>query len=193
MLAAAPRATFASLAPVKSTQTPALFRPAMAGFPDNDNSAALYGDVIMEHYRSPRHRARLPVADVETEEINPFCGDRACLQLRLRPAGGTSAGGASGDNGAAVIAAVSAVAEGCSIIQASASLLADGVRGRRLDAAADLARRFRDLMQGQPLPPSARAELGDLAALEVVRQYPVRIKCALLPWVALEDGLRRLR
>ena len=170
----------------------------MAGFPDNDNSAALYGDVIMEHYRSPRHRARLPVADVETEEINPFCGDRACLQLRLRPAGGLSAGGVSGDsvpgdNGAAVIAAVSAVAEGCSIIQASASLLADGVRGRSLDAAADLARRFRDLMQGQPLPPSARAELGDLAALEVVRQYPVRIKCALLPWVALEDGLRRLR
>ena len=165
----------------------------MAGFPDNDNSAALYGDVIMEHYRSPRHRARLPVADVETEEINPFCGDRACLQLRLRPAGGVSGDGRSGDNGTAVIAAVSAVAEGCSIIQASASLLADGVRGRRLDAAADLARRFRDLMQGQPLPPSARAELGDLAALEVVRQYPVRIKCALLPWVALEDGLRRLR
>ena len=85
------------------------------------------------------------------------------------------------------------MAEGCSIIQASASLLADGVRGRSLDAAADLARRFRDLMQGQPLPPSARAELGDLAALEIVRQYPVRIKCALLPWVALEDGLRRLR
>ena len=165
----------------------------MAGFPDNDNPAALYGDVIMEHYRSPRHRARLPVADVETEEINPFCGDRACLQLRLRPAGGVSGDGRSGDNGAAVIAAVSAVAEGCSIIQASASLLADGVRGRSLDAAADLARRFRDLMQGQPLPPAARAELGELAALEVVRQYPVRIKCALLPWVALEDGLRRLR
>ena len=165
----------------------------MAGFPDNDNSAALYGDVIMEHYRSPRHRARLPVADVETEEINPFCGDRACLQLRLRPAGGVSGGSVPGDNGVAVIAAVSAVAEGCSIIQASASLLADGVRGRSLDAAADLARRFRDLMQGQPLPPSARAELGDLAALEIVRQYPVRIKCALLPWVALEDGLRRLR
>ena len=160
----------------------------MAGFSDNDNPAALYGDVIMEHYRSPRHRARLPVADVETEEINPFCGDRACLQLRLRPAGGVSV-----DNDATVIAAVSAVAEGCSIIQASASLLADGVRGRSLDAAADLARRFRDLMQGQPLPPAARAELGDLAALEIVRQYPVRIKCALLPWVALEDGLRRLR
>ena len=144
-----------------------------------DNPDALYGDVIMEHYRSPRHRARLPAADVETEEFNPFCGDRATLQLRL-----------DGHNG---IAGVSAVAEGCSIIQASASLLADNVQGRTVEEAADLSQLFRDLMQGKPLPPVALAELGDLEALDIVRQYPVRIKCALLPWVALEEGLRRLR
>ena len=152
----------------------------MASLPDNPD--ALYGDVIMDHYRSPRHRDRLPVADVETEEFNPFCGDRANLQLRVADPGGT----------AAPISAVSAYAEGCSIIQASASLLADSVRGRTVDQAADLSQLFRDLMQGKPLPPVALAELGDLEALEVVRQYPVRIKCALLPWVALEEGLRRL-
>ena len=153
----------------------------MASLPLNPD--ALYGDVIMEHYRSPRHRARLEHPDAETEEFNPFCGDRANLQLKLDGSAGNRA----------VIARVSAVAEGCSIIQASASLLADGVQGRTVDEAADLSQLFRDLMQGKPLPPIAIAELGDLEALEVVRQYPVRVKCALLPWVALEAGLRRLK
>ena len=153
----------------------------MAFLPDNPD--ALYGDVIMDHYRRPRHRAPLPHADVETEEFNPFCGDRATLQLRLSHDGASPAS----------IQDVSALAEGCSIIQASASLLADNVHGRTVEQAADLSQLFRDLMQGKPLPPIALAELGELEALEVVRQYPVRIKCALLPWVALEEGLRRLR
>ena len=153
----------------------------MASLPDNPD--ALYGDVIMDHYRRPRHRAPLSNADVEAEEFNPFCGDRATLQLRL---------GQSGDEEPA-IEDVSALAEGCSIIQASASLLADNVHSRTVEQAADLSQLFRDLMQGKPLPAVAMDELGDLEALEVVRQYPVRIKCALLPWVALEEGLRRLR
>ena len=121
-------------------------------------------------------------ADAEAEEFNPFCGDRANLQLQLD---GTPGSGA-------VITGVSAVAEGCSIIQASASMLADGVHGRTVDEAVDLSQLFRDLMQGKPLPAVALEELGELGALEVVRRYPVRIKCALLPWVALEEGLRRL-
>ena len=146
-----------------------------------ENPDALYGDVIMEHYRSPRYRERLANPDAEAEEFNPFCGDRANLQLQL---------GDGTDH--AVIEGVSAVAEGCSIIQASASLLADGIHGRTVDEATDLSQLFRDLMQGKPLPPVALAELGELGALEVVRQYPVRVKCALLPWVALEEGLRRL-
>ena len=153
----------------------------MASLPDNPD--ALYGDVIMDHYRRPRHRARLSSVDVEAEEFNPFCGDRANLQLHLAEPGGS----------AAPIDGVSAHAEGCSIIQASASLLADSLHGRTVDQAADLSQLFRDLMQGKPLPPVAMDELGDLGALEVVRQYPVRIKCALLPWVALEEGLRKLR
>ena len=153
----------------------------MSSLPDNPD--ALYGDVIMDHYRNPRHRTRLSAPDAEAEEFNPFCGDRAALQFLLAGPRGNDA----------PIAAVSALAEGCSIIQASASLLAEGVQGRTIEQAADLSQLFRDLMQGKPLPPVALAELGDLEALEVVRQYPVRIKCALLPWVALEEGLRRLR
>lgn len=152
----------------------------MASLPDNPD--ALYGDVIMDHYRSPRHRAPLDDADIEAEEFNPFCGDRATLQLRLSRDGASPAS----------IQDVSALAEGCSIIQASASLLADSVHGRTVEQATDLSQLFRDLMQGKPLPPVALSELGELEALEVVRQYPVRIKCALLPWVALEEGLRKL-
>ena len=154
-----------------------------------DQAGVLYGDVIMEHYRSPRHRARLAAADVEAEEFNPFCGDRARLQLRLRH---QQDGPAAAGSGGAVIAGISAQAEGCSIIQASASLLAEGVLGRTVAGAADLSQLFRDLMQGKPLPPAVCAELGELAALAVVRQYPVRVKCALLPWVALEEGLGRV-
>lgn len=152
----------------------------MSSLPDNPD--ALYGDVIMEHYRSPRRRQRLERPDAEAEEYNPFCGDRANLQLRLSRSRGDDS----------VIAEVSAMAEGCSIIQASASLLADSVHGRTVDEASDLSQLFRDLMQGKPLPPTVLEEMGELGALEVVRQYPVRIKCALLPWVALEEGLRRL-
>lgn len=147
-----------------------------------ENPEALYGDVIMEHYRNPRYRTRLNQVDAEAEEFNPFCGDRANLQLQIANPG----------SGESVIARVSAVAEGCSIIQASASLLANGVHGRTLEEVRDLSQLFRDLMQGKPLPPVALDELGDLSALGVVRQYPVRVKCALLPWVALEEGLRRL-
>jgi nitrogen fixation NifU-like protein len=125
----------------------------------------------------------LVAQDVETEEFNPFCGDRAKLQLRLIGQRGLEF----------TVEDVSAVAEGCSIIQASASMLADQVLGRTVDEAADLSQLFRDLMQGKPLPPVAIAALGELEAMAVVRQYPVRIKCALLPWVALEEGLKRLR
>ena len=162
----------------------------MAQLPDNPD--ALYGDVIMEHYRSPRRRARLSAPDIETEEFNPFCGDRANLQLRLASAPSDYRPSGYGNGAGPAIAEVSAVAEGCSIIQASASLLADGIAGRTLAEASDLSQLFRELMQGGPLPAPALAALGDLEALAVVRQYPVRVKCALLPWVALEEALRRL-
>ncbi len=139
----------------------------------------LYGAAIMDHFRNPRHRAPLADADVKVHELNPFCGDEVTLQVKLAPDGRVSR--------------VSSQCEGCSIIQASASMMAEGMEGKSAEELAELSRVFRELMQGNTLAPDALVQLKDLAALQVVRRYPVRIKCALLPWTALEEGLAELR
>ena len=139
----------------------------------------LYGQVIMDHYRSPRNREPLPDATLAAHELNPFCGDLVDLQLRLSSEG--------------VVDAVYAHSEGCSIIQASASLMSEAVYGKTPPEAELLSARIRSFLRDrgrnrQDAPPP---DLGDLGALGVVREYPVRVKCALLPWVALEEALRR--
>ena len=138
----------------------------------------LYGDAIMEHFRHPRCRSPLPVADWQAHEFNPFCGDEVTLQVQL--------------DGAGRVAAVCSQSQGCSIIQASASMLATVMAGKSAAELAALSQRFRELMRGETLAPADLAQLQDLAALQVVRQYPVRVKCALLPWTALEEGLAKM-
>ena len=135
----------------------------------------LYGESIMDHYRSPRHRPALASSDIESEEFNPFCGDRVILQIKLDDAGR--------------IAQVSSRCEGCSIIQATASMMAEALLGKNLEQAAALDHAFRAMMRGESLDQESAPELGDLEAMQVVREYPVRIKCALLPWLALEEGM----
>lgn len=140
----------------------------------------LYGQVIMDHYRSPRNREPLPDATLSAHELNPFCGDLVNLQLRLDSAG--------------VVAAVYAHSEGCSIIQASASLMSEAVHGKTPSEAQLISASIRAFLRdrGRVLREEPPSELGDLGALGVVRDYPVRVKCALLPWVALEQALRGL-
>ncbi len=152
----------------------------------------LYGDLIMEHYRSPRNRDPLADATFAAYELNPFCGDLIDLQLRL--------------DGAGAVDRVFANSEGCSIIQASASMMSDVVKGKTVEEIGGLSRRFRSFLRSQPKDdarsqPGPRSQpeddgqslsaLGDLRALGVVRRYPVRIKCALLPWTALEEAIRQ--
>ena len=135
----------------------------------------LYGESIMDHYRSPRHRPALASSDIESEEFNPFCGDRVILQIKLDDAGR--------------IVQVSSRSEGCSIIQATASMMAEALLGKSLEQVAALAQAFRAMMRGEGLDQESAPELGELVAMQVVREYPVRIKCALLPWLALEEGM----
>ena len=134
----------------------------------------LYGDLVMDHYRNPRNRALIDHADVEAEEFNPFCGDRAIWKLKL--------------GGGGKVCGVMATAEGCSIIQASTSMLSDLLNGKSLQEVVALGTKFREAMQKGSA--SEDLDLGDLRALQVVRQYPVRIKCALLPVTAIEEGIK---
>jgi nitrogen fixation NifU-like protein len=138
----------------------------------------LYGDLVMDHYRNPRNREPIADADVEAEEFNPFCGDRATLQLKLDDQGR--------------VRGVSAQAEGCSIIQAATSMLCDQLQGKSLDEVAEIGDKYRREMRNGAIEDDD-VDLGDLRALQVVRQYPVRIKCALLPLTALEEGIKAYR
>ena len=137
----------------------------------------LYGDLILEHFRNPRNRKPVLDAQLEAQEFNPFCGDRVQLQIKLDIDG--------------CVCGVNAQSDGCSIIQASASMMSDFLIGKSLNEIADLMERFRQMMQENS---DGNADsLGDLEAFEVVRQYPVRVKCALLPWIALEEGVEQYR
>ena len=91
------------------------------------------------------------------------------------------------------MADASARSEGCSIIQASASMLAQMTLGKSLEQVESVADRFRSMMQRKPTPGEDMGGLEDLLPLQVVRQFPVRIKCALLPWTALEIGIEDFR
>ncbi|NOZ78111.1 MAG: SUF system NifU family Fe-S cluster assembly protein [Acidobacteria bacterium] len=128
----------------------------------------LYREVILDHHRHPRGRHHLERVDVEESGLNPSCGDEVTLQLEL-----------DGD----IITDVAVIGRGCAVSTASGSMLAELVKGRSIDDARKIAEIFKRMMHGDD-PPS-EMDLGDLEALTGVRQFPVRVKCALLPWVTL--------
>ena len=132
----------------------------------------LYRELILDHYRNPRHHQALPEPDVVVEGYNPLCGDE--VELRLDFADGT-------------VRDVSVHGRGCSISQASGSMLTDVVIGKPVSDARRLIDSFTKMMT-EP-DDEAPDELGDLEALQGVAKYPVRVKCATLAWHTLKDGL----
>ena len=134
----------------------------------------LYDVRILDHSRAPRHADRIDAPDAEGSAVNPFCGDEAHIHLAL-------------DNGR--VARIGVQSVGCSINRASASMLSEVVLGKSPGEAAEAERRFRRLMNGAALSADESESLQDLVALGAVRAFPVRIKCALLPWTALEEAL----
>jgi nitrogen fixation NifU-like protein len=134
----------------------------------------LYRELILDHYRNPRHREPLEGADVVAEGYNPLCGDEVELRLAF-------------DNG--TVKDLSFGGRGCSISQASGSIMSDVVIGKSVEDIRRLSGEFNKMMTD---PESeAPAELGDLEALQGVAKFPVRVKCATLAWHTLEDGLKR--
>ncbi|HEX7050378.1 MAG TPA: SUF system NifU family Fe-S cluster assembly protein [Longimicrobiales bacterium] len=135
--------------------------------------ASLYQELILEHYKRPRNRGTLEGANAEAHLNNPTCGDQVRLQLRI-------------EDGR--IAEARFTGEGCSISQASVSMMTQLLRGKDTAEALALARRFTAMMHGDA--EAARDKtLGDLRALAGVSRFPVRVKCALLGWNALEAAI----
>ena len=137
---------------------------------------SLYQEIILSHYRRPRNRGVVDAADARVHMNNPTCGDEIVLSLRME-----------GDR----IGAVAFEGQGCSISQASASMMTALLQGHTLAEADALAASFRDLVHGRA-DPAANRSLGDLRALAGVSRYPVRVRCALLAWNALEEAERRI-
>ncbi|HEY6319300.1 MAG TPA: SUF system NifU family Fe-S cluster assembly protein [Acidimicrobiia bacterium] len=154
----------------------------MAGLED------LYREIILDHYRAPRNRGELPVPPAsKVEGFNPLCGDEVVLYLDV-------------DDG--VVRDVRTSGQGCSISQASTSMMSAAVKGQPVEDARHLIRAFKSLMSiheskldgevdgdGDAASALDGVELGDLEALQGVVKFPVRIKCATLAWNTLEEGL----
>ena len=137
--------------------------------------SSLYQQLILEHYRNPRNKGELEEKTVEIHMANPVCGDEIRLQLRIE-----------GDR----IEDVKFLGSGCSISQASVSMMTIRLKGSSLDQADELAKRFTDMMHGDESAAREKS-LGDLRALQGVSKFPVRIKCALLGFDALLEALKK--
>ena len=133
----------------------------------------LYQEVILDHYKNPQHKKLSPTFDAQVHHINPSCGDEITLNVTL-----------SGET----VANVSWDGVGCSISQASVSILSDLVLGKTLAQAQEISDSFMALMQNKGTQTGDENLLEDAVALAGVSQYPARIKCALLGWMAFKDA-----
>ena len=137
----------------------------------------LYQEVILDHYKNPQHKGLAPEFDAQVHHINPSCGDEITLNLTL-----------DGD----VIKSVSWDGVGCSISQASTSIMCDLVVDKPISSALELERLFLELMQSKGNFSGEIDVLEDAVALSGVAKYPARVKCALLGWMAFRDAVLRL-
>lgn len=137
----------------------------------------LYRDVILDHYSHPRNRGVAEPADTTREGANPLCGDEIRVSLRVRDG---------------VIEDVRFEGKGCSISQASASMMTDQIKGKPVAEANRLIAAFKAMMHTPAGADVAPDDLGDLVALSGVRKFPVRVKCATLSWITLELALEEL-
>jgi len=139
---------------------------------------SLYQEIILDHYRSPHHAGLRDPFQAEVHHVNPTCGDEVTLRVHL--------------DGNRVVD-VSYDAEGCSISQASASVMTDLVIGQDLDEALAKHEAFLELMQGKGKVEPDEEVLEDGIAFAGVAKFPARVKCALLSWMAFKDAALQSR
>ncbi|MFA1537446.1 Fe-S cluster assembly sulfur transfer protein SufU [Actinomadura monticuli] len=142
---------------------------------------AMYQEVILDHYRNPLHKGLREPFEGEAHHVNPTCGDEVTLRVHL-----------DGEGQDATVADVSYDAMGCSISQASASVMSDLIIGKSVKEAMAVGEEFLALMQsrGRDTEPDEDV-LEDAVAFAGVSKYPARIKCALLAWMAWKDATAR--
>jgi nitrogen fixation NifU-like protein len=133
----------------------------------------LYQEVILDHYKNPLNKSLAKEYDVQVHHINPSCGDEITLNITLT--GNT-------------ISKITWDGVGCSISQASVSIASDLLVGKTLDVSESITEEFMDLMQSKGKKSGNELVLEDAVALAGVSQYPARIKCALLGWMAIKDA-----
>ncbi len=136
----------------------------------------VYQEIILDHYKHPRHSRIIVEDEALINEENPTCGDHIKLNARL-------------ENGR--IADVEIDCQGCAICSASASMMAERVVGQSVDEVLAFSGALIEMMRGGAVLPES--DLGDLAALSGVRQYPLRVKCATMPWHAIESAIKTLQ
>ena len=140
----------------------------------------LYREVILDHYRNPRNKGHLDEPQATAQGVNPLCGDEISIELTFED-----------DK----VSGVAVAGQVCSISQSSASMMTEAIKGKSRQEIEELATKFRAMMsldEGEDLnldPDRPGSVLGDLEALQGVRQYPVRIKCASLGWNVLLEAL----
>jgi nitrogen fixation NifU-like protein len=134
----------------------------------------LYRDVIFEHYRRPHNKGVIEGAQIVTKGNNPVCGDRVVVYGKLDARG--------------KLERVCFDGKGCAICMASCSMMTEAVRGKSLADANTMSDRFKGMMRNE-IPFEAPPETPDIEALEGVRKFSVRVKCATLPWTTLKNGI----
>ncbi len=132
----------------------------------------MYRDIILDHYRSPRGSTPLPMADFATNGHNPSCGDELKLAVKIDED---------------IVKDIYIDCKGCAISTASGSMLAEVLVGKTVEEARKIATVVRGMLKGEDV--EIPDDLGDIDSLEGVKQFPVRIKCALLAWVTFMEGL----
>ncbi len=138
---------------------------------------SMYQEIILDHYKKPHHKGLREPYDAEVHHVNPTCGDEITLRVQL-----------AGDPADPVVEDVSYDSEGCSISQASASVLTDLLIGRHVGQAVTTLQAFLELMQSKGRLEPDEDVLEDAVAFAGVSKYPARIKCALLAWMAWKDA-----
>jgi nitrogen fixation NifU-like protein len=137
----------------------------------------LYQEIILDHYKRPHGRGLREPFDAEVHHVNPTCGDEVTVRVSLK-----------GSGGEATIADISYDGQGCSISQASASVLHELLVGQSVTEAFAVLDEFTALMQSRGQREPDEEILGDGIAFAGVSKYPARVKCALLAWMAFKDA-----